>query len=64
MRLDEYLFYEKKTITDFAKELLITRNYLNLIVLGYSKPSKRLARDIEKATGGKVTVEELLKPKN
>jgi len=59
--LREFLFYEEKSITEFAKELEVSRNYLSQIALGHLKPSKRLARDIEKFTNGKVKAEELLK---
>lgn len=61
--LREFLFYEEKTITKFAKELEISRNYLSQIAMGHQKPSKRLAKDIERITEGKVTAEELLKEK-
>jgi len=59
--LREFLFYQEKSITEFAKELEVSRNYLSQIALGHLKPSKRLARDIEQATDGKVKAEELLK---
>jgi DNA-binding transcriptional regulator YdaS (Cro superfamily) len=59
--LREYLFYSKISVTDFARNLEVSRSYLNQIVLENMKPSKRLAKDIEEATNGKVTVKELLK---
>ena len=63
MNLDEYLFRKKISKTDFAKRVGITRNYLSLISLGRSLPSKRLAKDIEFETGGEVTIDEILNPK-
>lgn len=60
-KLKEYLFYKRKTVTDFAKELDVTRSYLNRIVLGKIKPSKLLAKEIERMTNGEVKAEELLK---
>lgn len=63
MDLREFLFRKKISITDFAKELMISRNYLNQICLGNQIPSPRLARDIERATKGEVTAKELLKEK-
>lgn len=60
-KLKEYLFYKEKSITDFAKELMISRSYMNKIVLGQKKPSRLLAKEIERATNGEVTAEELLK---
>ena len=60
MNLKEYLFFERKSITNFAKELQLNRTYMNLIVNQKVKPSKRLAKDIEIATQGKVSAAEVL----
>jgi len=61
--LREFLFYSGISVTEFAKDLMISRSYLNQIVLGHLQPSKRLAREIERLTQGKVKSEELLKEK-
>lgn len=63
MDLREFLFYERKSITDFARELRVSREYMNGIVSGRVKPSFRLAEDIELATNGKVKASSLLKKK-
>lgn len=60
-KLREYLFFKQKSITDFAKELNISRSYLNKIVLGQTYPSRLLAKEIERMTGGEVKIQELLK---
>lgn len=60
-KLKEYLFYKRKSVTDFAKEMEVSRSYMNKIVLGKTKPSKFLAKAIENATNGEVKVEELMK---
>lgn len=60
-KLREYLFYKQKSVTDFAKELLVSRSYMNKIVLGKIYPSRLLAKEIERATNGEVKVEDLLK---
>ncbi len=60
MNLKEYLFFEKKTISKFAEELLLDRSYMNSVVNQKVKPSKRLAKAIEIATQGKVTAQEML----
>lgn len=59
--LKEYLFYKEKSITDFAKELMVSRAYMNKIVLGQSQPSRLLAKEIERMTNGEVKAEELMK---
>lgn len=60
MDLYVYLAMKRISVTDFAKKLMVSRSYFNQIVVGRMKPSKRLAKDIEEATKGEVTVEELL----
>lgn len=59
--LREYLFYKQKSITDFAKELMVSRAYMNRIVLGKTKPSRLLAKEIERMTNGEVKAEELMR---
>jgi hypothetical protein len=63
MDLRRYLFEKKISIVDFSKTIECDRAYLSKIVNGKLKPSKRLAKDIEKATNGDVKAEELLKEK-
>lgn len=60
-KLKEYLFRKEKKMTVFARELEMSSGYLTQIVKGNIIPSKRLAREISQATGGEVTVEDLLK---
>lgn len=60
-KLREYLFYKQKTVTDFAKELMVSRSYMNRIVGGKIKPSRLLAKEIERHTNGEVTAEDLLR---
>lgn len=62
MNLREWLFRNKKSVTDFAKELNVSRTHLNLISSGIRKPSPELAKRIEKATEGAVRKEEVLFP--
>lgn len=64
MNLREWLFKNKKSVTDFAKELNVSRTHLNLISSGIRKPSPELAKQIEKATKKEVTKEELLFPED
>jgi len=60
MELDEWLFRNKMTITSLAKSLDINRVHLNAIVNKKLIAGKRLAKDIEIATHGQVTMAELL----
>lgn len=57
MNLREYIFYHKKTVTEMAKEIDITRSYLSRLLGGNKAISKKVARNIEKATNGLVTAE-------
>lgn len=61
MELREYLFRNRISITDFSKKVDFSRNYISQIALGYRKPSKKLAKLIEKETNGEVTLEELIR---
>lgn len=61
MDLREYLFRKRLTVTEFSKELEYSRTHLSEIVNGKRKVGKRLAKDIEKATNGEVTIAELMK---
>lgn len=65
MDLREYLFRKQISITEFSNQLECSRGYLSTIVHG-KKPSRLLAKEIERITNGEVTVEELMKtaPKN
>ncbi len=58
-KLREYLFYKNTPITQFAKKLNVSGNYMNRIVLGRDIPSARLAKDIQAATNGEVTIADL-----
>jgi DNA-binding transcriptional regulator YdaS (Cro superfamily) len=60
-KLKEYLFYKQKSVTDFAKEMMVSRSYMNRVVLGKVKPSRLLAKEIERMTNGEVKAEDLLK---
>lgn len=63
MDLREYLFRKRLTIKKFSEDLDCARNHLSEIIHGRRKPGKRLAQDIEQATNGEVTAEELLRKK-
>ncbi len=60
MDLREYLFRKRMTTKEFAEKLEYSRTHLTLILNGKSRPSKRLAKDIERLTDGEVTVADLL----
>lgn len=54
MNLNEYLFYEKITRTEAARQLDADSRYLGQVALGHRKPGKKLMKAIEKFTAGKV----------
>lgn len=60
MNLREYLFLKRMSVTEFSELVDHSRNYISQIVNGKYKPSKRLARAIEKMTNGEVTAQELM----
>lgn len=60
MELLSWIKKNKKTVVGFAKEIECDRSYLYAIIRGNKVPSKRLARDIEKATGGEISAGSLL----
>jgi hypothetical protein len=63
MWIDEWLFKQKKTVTEFAKEMSISRGHASRIISGNVKAGKFLAAAIEKFTDGKVTQKEILAKK-
>ncbi len=62
MELREYLFRNRVEIKKLAEELDYCRHHLSNIANGKAYASFRLAKDIEKATKGQVTVKELINP--
>lgn len=62
MNLREWLFRKRRKVTDFAKEVGVSRNHINMIVNDHAKPGAGLAAKIEAATNGEVTLRELLFP--
>lgn len=59
MNLRDYLYFERKTLKELAKELHVDARYLGRIKNKHFRPSLRLALDIERLTEGKVTAKEL-----
>ncbi len=55
-KLEKYLKHNCITQTGFAKKINTSTNNLNLIVKGKSNPSLKLAYEIEKVTGGLITL--------
>ena len=60
MNLREY--FKTRSIKNFAKQNNLSYPYLRQLVSGYRMPSKELAAKISAATGGEVTIMELLFP--
>lgn len=60
MKLKDYLYFNRITITNFAKTLGISRCYMTMIVNGKFKPSARIAKLIEDGTNGEITYYDLI----
>lgn len=55
-------FLKGKSREEFAKQIGTTENYINLLVTDQRRPSPALAWKIQEATGGHVTIMDLLYP--
>lgn len=55
-KLEKYLKHKSVSQRGFAKKIGTTPNNLSSLIRGKSMPSLRLAYEIEKKTGGLVTV--------
>ena len=60
MWIDEWLFKEGMSQTEFAVKVGITREYLGRIILGHVRGSPDVAKKIQEMTNGEVTLEEIL----
>lgn len=58
MKLKDYLYFEKTTITDFAKLVGISRIHMSGIANGFRYPSNALISHIQLITNGKVTMKD------
>jgi transcriptional regulator with XRE-family HTH domain len=61
MNLREYLFIKRMSIQEFSEIVDYSRVHISGIVNGKFRPSRKLAKRIEKETNGEVTINELLK---
>lgn len=64
MKLDEYLFRNKMSKTQFAKNLGVTRTYIHDIIAKRRTPRPKLARKIEEVAEGQVKKEQLMFPED
>jgi len=62
MKLSEYLSENKIKLSRFAEDAGLKQPYASLIKNGHKRPSPDVALRIEQATGGSVTLRELLFP--
>jgi transcriptional regulator with XRE-family HTH domain len=63
MDLKEWLFFERRTVTEFAEMLDYSRTHLSGIVNGKNTPSRKLIKRIERVTNGQVTRDDYKKYK-
>lgn len=59
MELGLYLYISKINQVEFAKQVGISRCYINLIINKRYKPSRKIAEKIEQATHGAVSAKEV-----
>ncbi len=59
MDIREYLFKNKLTAAEMARQLGVHPHYLRLISRGDVRAGKRLAEEIEIYTGGQVKADDL-----
>jgi len=64
MLIKEYLEDKKIGVSEFARLAGLKQSYVSLLLHQKRKPSAPLALRIEQATGGAVTLRELLFPEN
>lgn len=62
MNLEQYLFYKKLSVQEFALKSDLSRSYLSSIISGRVNPSKKTCRTIERATDGEVKAENVFQP--
>lgn len=55
MKLKDYLYFNRITISELARKIGVSRSYLTIVVNGRYKPSARFAKMIEEGTDGKVS---------
>ena len=60
MEIRDYLFQNRMTCSALARRLGVSPNHLRMIKNKHFKPSRKLAVEIEIATGGQVTLSELM----
>lgn len=63
MKLKLYLVKNRLTIKEFCEIINYSRNQISGVINGKLKPGRKLAKIIEQATNGEVTMEELLQEK-
>lgn len=60
MKLKDYLYFEKISVTDFAKTVGISRIHMSGIANGYRGPGKMLIKRIQRLTKGKVSEKDFM----
>jgi DNA transposition AAA+ family ATPase len=59
MKVDEFIGKRKVNITQLAKQIGYDQAYLNKILNGYYKPSKKVADALTEASNGQITYDDL-----
>lgn len=63
MSLEDFVGKRKVNVLQLAKQIGYSRVYLQQVLNGKMIPGKKLAKCLEEVSEGKITAEELLKPR-
>lgn len=64
MELRLYLKKNRLTVNEFCEKVNYSRTHVSAVINKRFRPSKKLAKLIEQATNGEVTMEEILESTN
>lgn len=59
MKLKIWLITHKKTLGQFAEEIDYHRTYISRVCSGETKPGRKFAKAVERATNGEIKAEDL-----
>lgn len=64
MKFRQYLWTRNLTIKEFALSMRYDPGYLGQVMNGKKKPGRKLSEDIEAATDGEITIDDIIDTMN
>lgn len=64
MKFRQYLWARNLTIKEFALTMRYDPGYLGQVMNGKKMPGRKLSEDIESATNGEITIEDIIQTMN